>query len=345
MDATTLLGTPLVDARILLGSDPQTARRAFKALAARWHPDVCGDPQAAAVFAHLVALRDRAVGAAAGPSIGGRVFVGRDGRRLINRAVSVVPTEMGEVLVGRRTVAFVYTPDIADLAARARAAWAWLRYADARMEAAFAPLVPPLKPALDMDMQDGGCVLALARPAGFVALVDLLAHLGGRMEAVHVAWLGSGLFNLMAWLQWMGQVHGAIGAEQVFVNPKTHGVALLGGWECATALGARPQVLPTATLRAIPRLEARGEVVDSATDGLLIREVLRTALGCPMAVRPTGPDIPDAFGQFIAAPPVGDARAQYSAWIAVLERAWGPRRFRVLGVEEGDVYPNLVKAR
>lgn len=339
MDATALLNTPLSAARELLGTDAPAVKRAFKALAARWHPDACGDPHAGAVFAHIVALRDAALGAPPRVGAGRRVVRAVDGRTVATEPLSIWPSEGYEVWVGRKTISFACDPDGADLALAAKTAWAGLRYADARMRTAFAPLAPPSAPVLDMALVGGGHMLAIPRPAGFVALPDLLAHLGGRMEAVHVAWLGSGLFNLLAWLHWMGVVHGAITPQAVFINPETHGVALLGGWEFVTPLGTRPKALPLSTLHAIPRLEARGEAVDGATDALLVREVLRAALGARTSLRPRGGDIPDAMGALIAAPPAPTARAEYAAWIGALETAWGPRRFRVLDVAEGAIYP------
>lgn len=340
MDATALLKTPLTQAKAVMGADAGAIKRAFKALAAQWHPDTCHDPQAGAVFAHVVALRDAAL-CAPKPSATRprRVFDLEGGRRVAMAPLSGWTTDAGETLVGRKAVTFVFAPGCADLAGRAGAQWAGLRFADAKMKAAFQPLAPIKTTALDARLQDGGVVCTVARPAGFVGLLDLLRHLGGAMEPVHVAWLGSGLYNLCAWFQWMGLAHAGLALETVFVNPETHGVAVLGGWEFATRLGDRPAALPGSTLAAIPRLEAQGEVVDAGTDLVLVREVLRAALGDPFRLKPKVQGLPDSVASAIAGLPKASAPAEYGAWIAALEEGWGPRRFRVLDVRETDVYP------
>jgi hypothetical protein len=340
MDAAAWLAVAPHEARRHLGDTPTAVRRAFKALAAAWHPDASTDPQASAVFAHIVALRDAALKGTPAAKTQGRpkrVLRTADGRQLATDPVSTFATDTCEVLVGRKTIAFLYAPGLEDMANAARAAWSNLRTADDRMEKAFRPTAPT--PAgMDIGLKDGGHMLTIARPKGFVALRDLLIHLGGSMHPHHVAWVGSGLLNHVSWFQWMGLAHGAIGLDTVFVDPTTHAVTVLGGWECATRLGERPRALPEATLRALPRLEAAGQTVDAATDPVLVREVLRALLGQPAALRPVGPDIPDAFGAAFTHPPHATAPAEYRAWIEAVEKAWGPRQFRVLDTDEGRIY-------
>lgn len=344
MDAAAILATPLGRARTVMGQDRPAVRRAFKDMASRWHPDACPDPQAARVFAHIVALRDAAlaaVGAIPSGATTGRptkILAFKDGRRLGVRPLAVHAAGAAEALVAARTLTFVFGADAADLGRAALARWVAIRHADARMEQAMGPLLPPRTPVLEGPLEDGGYALAMPRLPGFVALPDLLARLGGRMDPVHAAWLGSGLFHLAAWLGWAGLAHGAIQPETVFVDPATHRVALWGGWEHATALGSRPSALPQATIRALPRLGARGEVVDATTDRVLVRDVLRAALGEAAHLRPKAADVPAPLADRIAALPPATAVEDYQAWITALEAAWGPRRFRDLGVVEADVY-------
>ena len=340
MDAQDILRTPLAGARVILGDEPALVRRRFKAMAAQWHPDVCSHPQAAMVFAHIVSLRDAALSGHTPKASQGlaREIHLSSGRRLATRPFSVQSTDTGETWVGGRTVSFVFKPDCADLALLARQSWSGLRWADGRMKDAFVSLAPATVPVLDGELRDGGHVLAIRRAPGYVALPDLLRALGGAMEPVHVAWLGSGLFNLVTWIQWMGLAHGGIAPESIFVDPTTHAVALLGGWEYATPLGQRPVALPGTTLAAIPGLEVAGATVDKTTDSLLVREVLRLALGDPARLCPRVPDLPEPVAQAIAQPPRSTGLEEYKAWIAVLEEGWGPRRFRVLDIDATRIY-------
>lgn len=347
MDGAAWLSTPLDKAVEALGASPQAIKKRFKALAAAWHPDTCGDPQAGLVFAHIVALREAALDRVTGRGRSARACAApqralrtADGRVLGVRPTLERATDTCSVWVGRKTFAFLFPKGHEDLALAARDGWSRARYADSRMEKAFRPYAPqPTR--LDTPLEGGGHLLAIARPEGMVWLRDLLAHQGGAIHPHHVAWIGSGLWNALSWFQWMGQVHGAIGLDTVAVHPGTHAVAVLGGWECMTPIGGRPKALPDATLRAVPRLEARGEGVAPSTDALLVRELLRACLGAPAALRPKVAGLGDATAAAIAGPPLAGAVAEYKAWIEALEKDDGPRRFRVLDADSQAIYGHL----
>ena len=334
ISANEILGWNSQKARQVWGRSPADIRKGFKALAAAWHPDVCHDPQAARVLAHLVSLRKMALGESDRDLVR---FSLASGGALGMRCLSQWSSETGGVYVGPRTVGLRFEPGLEDLAQAAQERWKGWRFADARMKTYFAPLVPS-KVLRAEALTDGGTLLVIARPDGYVAFGDLLAHLDGGMAPEDVAWLGSRLFNLVAWFQWMGLAHGALQGCNVFVNPRTHGVAVLGGWEFATALGERPAALPGATLRAVPRLEAAGERVDGSTDLVLVRAILRTALGPKVRVGPVPQGLPVALNRFLMGVPATDARAELAVWDGVLRESWGKRAFHECPAREADIY-------
>jgi len=326
--------TPSDRVRLFPGA-AEEVRRTFKRLATRWHPDVCADPRATEVFAHLVRLRDAALGPTRPVTAITRTLHTRDGRALGLSPLSIVPLDTGEVLVGRRSLTWVYRADTADLAEAGARRISGFRFADDRMRAQMTPFLPTLDKRIPLE--DGGDALVMARHPDEVLLADLL-RVRGAVPAEHVAWNGSGLLNIACWLGWAGLVHGAISPETVLISPETHTVRLMGGWGFATSAGSRPAALPGRTLALAPRLSVKGEVVDARIDLELIRRTLREALGDPTGGSLLRGGAPEPIGRWLVMPPEASAPADYAAWAKVLERVWGKRRFVRWDLTPDSVY-------
>lgn len=332
--AEQILALTAADRGALFPSAANGAKRAFRRLATVWHPDVCDHPRAAEVFAHLVRLRD-AGGARVAGSAPSRTLRTRDGRSLGVSPLSTVPLDAGELLVGRRSLTWVYRTDAADLAEAGAATIAGFRFADDRMRAQMTPFLPTLDRRIPL--AGGEEALVMARHADEVLLADLL-RVKGAVPAEHAAWVGSGLLNLACWLDWSGLVHGAIAPETVLVSPETHTVRLMGGWGFATRAGSRPTALPGRTLALAPRLSVRGEVVDARLDLELIRRTLREAFGDPTGGSLLGGGAPDPVARWLLMPPAPTAREDYAGWLRALEAVWGRRRFVRWGLTPADIY-------
>lgn len=322
--AEQILALTPADRGRLFPKPAEAAKRAFRELATIWHPDVCADPRAAEVFAHLVRLRDAALGPARPASVVSRTLRTRDGRALGLSPRSTVPLDTGELLVGRRSLTWVYRAEAADIAEAAAATIAGFRFADDRMRKQMAPFLPTLDRRIPLE--SGAEALVMARHPDEVLLADLL-RVRGAVPAAHAAWIGSGLLNLACWLDWAGLVHGAISPETVLISPETHTVRLMGGWGFATKAGARPTALPGRTLALAPRLAVKGEVVDARLDLELVRRTLREAFGDPTGGSLLRGGAPVPIGRWLVMPPAASAREDYAGWLSVLERVWGKRRF------------------
>lgn len=327
--------TPSDRARLFPGTTEEV-RRTFNRLATRWHPDVCADPRGTEVFAHLVRLRDAALGLTRPVIKITRTLHTRDGRALGLSPLSIVPLDTGEVLVGRRSLTWVYRADTADLAEAGARRISGLRFADDRMRAQMSPFLPTLDRRIPLE--DGGEALVMARHADEVLLADML-RVKGAVPAEHAAWIGSGLLNIACWLGWAGLVHGAIAPETVLISPETHTVRLMGGWGFATKAGTRPTALPGRTLALAPRLAVKGEVVDARLDLELIRRTLRETLGDPTGGSLLRGGAPEPIGRWLVMPPEAEATKDYAGWLKTLEAVWGKRRFVRWDLTPENIYP------
>ncbi|WP_414896652.1 hypothetical protein [Rhodovulum sp. YEN HP10] len=314
----------------LMPGGPDEIRRTFRKLVALWHPDHNPDPRAAAVFRHLVALRDLALGRSGAGRTGQtgagqeEILTARDGRRFRTRVHYRHEGDAGTLLVGARAISHMIPGGNRDLARLEEDAVRGFRFADADMAAQMAWALPALLEV--RALRDDATLLIYERPEGEVVLADLLDAFGP-LPPEHAAWLGSGLFNLAAWLSWAGLFHGGIGPDSVLVNPDTHSVRLVGGWAFSGRLGSRPAALPNRTLDLMPALAVKGAVAEESLQLELIRRTILESLGDGVGAHLGRIGVPAPLADFLRLPSAADGISDYRAWQEALVRAWGPRRF------------------
>ena len=337
MDAAALLAVRSWQASDLFGQG-DAAKSTFRKLAGKWHPDFCGDPMAARVFAHIVRLRD-SLTTDMPDRLPSRRFTLADGRAKKVAVLYSSQTDSGELLVLPRSHVQRFAPDMADLADDMMRTVGAQRFADAAMEREMRRFLPQSPRRLDL--RDGGCLLVSPRDAESIplsAVMEFHERTGITIAAKDVAWIGSGLMNIAAWLAWSWLMHGAIDGNAVFINPRTHDVQLSQAWEYTTPFGARPRALPERTLRCVPALAATDVPADAIVDRLLVRDLLRRLLGDPSdSELLAGAVLPDPVARWLIFPPAPDAFADYAAWQAALDAAWGARRFHATPFTAADI--------
>ncbi len=344
LNADAILSIP-TDApqRLFRGAAAEVAGQ-YRALAMRWHPDRPanqGSAQAGEVFRKVALLKQAADALiAAGDwfaAAGEAAFVADDGRRLAFAYVAHRRTELGHLLIGRERVAWLVRPDFADLYRNGVAAIHSIAFADDAMRGEFQPQLPRLAEAFaTADYR----VLVLDKDPEAVLLSDLLHHAGGRLPAVHVAWLMSRCLNLACWLDWARTFHGDIRAESLFVNPRLHSVALLGGWWYATPIGARLSALPQRSMRLLPSDLLRDKLAQARGDLETIHALGRELLGDSAGTRLAGDAaVPAALAAWTMQAGGTSAIEDFQAWPEVLQRAFGRRCFVELPLSFDDIYP------
>jgi hypothetical protein len=329
--ATTLLNATAQEWRVGLGATIETAHLNARRLVRQWHPDYCADPQAGDVFARIQKAR-------AAWSVGGsgqiRTIPTGRGSRLDIRYRTSFTHELGETYIGARTLVTVYPERVNDLAQRAAQVARLFRFASSDMTTQMTPLLPQ---AVQVHTTSDQVVHVSARDPALVRLTDLTAYLG-HLPARHVAWVGSGLWHLACYLQYAGVAHQAISPDHIWVDPRTHRVALLGGWAYALAIGDTWAALPQASVQAAPRALLQARAGDGGLDHILIRDTLRALL-----INPQGQlwdaSTPDALVAFTRLPAGGTASAQYAAWKQALHTSFGPPKFVELDVSPSLIYP------
>ena len=332
--AEEILGIGAPDAFLLFPDGCDVAKR-YRQIAKIWHPDLNSHPLASDVMSHVAAIRDALVSGTRPCSPKERTYMSKTGPAVRFRYLKSRTSDTGDVLVGRRSIAYELSGEFPDVADAEVSAIGNLRFADAAMRAQMENFLPRVEKLL---RADDLFVTILARNEDCVLLSDLVDHLGGRLPARHVAWIVSGLLNICCYLDWMKISHGAISPNTVLVCPERHSVVLVGGWGFSTAYGKRPVAVTERTLSKVPRLAVEGAVADGATDLKLVRALARDAIGSTAGLM-KDEDVPTALAQWLLLPPRKDAPSDYESWGKCLTDAWGPRRFvRLEGADPRKIY-------
>jgi hypothetical protein len=315
-------------------------RESFKAeyrtLAGRWYAAARSDKAASDVMGHLNVLYQCAkFKFAAGdwerPNV--RIFRPLNGEKIEIPYRAKRIFELGELLIGDNNIAYLIDPSHRDLFERAKATVSAFAFADAAMKAVIEPHLP--KPDVTFEIapaagRPGALVMIIHKTPDLLSLADVLAHVGNEMDPKHVAWVMTRLHDFACWLFWSNNHHNDISLETVFISPKFHTVAVLGGWWYATKGDEALYALPARTVNAIPADVLRSKVSDRRIDQDLIRTLGRELLS------PTAS--PNPMSNWLRTASAGDALMDYFQWGSVRDKTFGKRKFIPLDITADHLY-------
>ncbi len=352
LSAEKLLSILEAEPERLFSRDAVSAKLEFKRLAMRWHPDHNRNNKAAeGVFTHVDAVFKSAIrklekGDWREPAVKiedeePNVLMLRadTGRQPIKRIRyrKRAPFELGDCYIGRTIVAYVIKSDYADLFENARRIIAGFRYGSGAVRDEVGRSLPTIQ---SLFYAGDRCVMIVRKAPDLVRLKDVLDHVGGRLDARHVAWIGSTLHNLACYLGWAHLTHNALSLENYFISPPGHSGALLGGWWYAKPEGAKLDALPSATTRYCPPDVLRNKRADGRTDLELVRAIARELLGDGSGMRLAAERLaPPPMTDWLRHPTTGCAITDYRQWSEnILPASFGTRRFTKLDLSASDIY-------
>jgi hypothetical protein len=308
----------------VFGPDASRVTPAFRELAARWHPDRCGDDR---VFIALVRMRAAAAEAIRAGRYGLRqqlaepVEITTERRRYQATAILGAGEISTLYLAGYEAsdgpqeaiVKVVRDPPRGSELMGEGDTLAALAAIDGELGCMLAPYLPEV---IDTFRYRTGRVtrwaLVYRRRPGFVSLAGVRAAYPDGVDAKDSAWMFRRLAMALGLVHAAGFVHRAIAARHLLIEPAAHGL-VLAGW------------------RAAGRTSERRERARDLADAARLIEGL-TALG-------SIPDRLRAFYGYLASAPAGrlpgalDALDEYDE---LIERLWGPRRFRPFAIPNGE---------
>lgn len=282
------------DPRRVLGKD---LAHGFRLLAKKWHPDVNKHPKAGEVMAKLHELRD--------------VGEGKKVREV------VIPGGKLEWGFDRVTLTSMNTPGATAEAVRVMKL---LRGKNVALEKrVYEPVAAT----------DDSYTLSIAEQE--VPLVDIIAKYPNGVPPVHVAWMASRLYELVAHMySWAEYGHLGLLPETLLVQLEPHGVIALD-WRFAIPLNKRITAIPGALRHLVPADKQSQSLIDLKA----INELMIHLLGDPSGIGNKlllRSDIDRKFLDWFRAEPMANPVEYYTAYRKRLTDVFGSPKYHRLTV-------------
>ena len=314
----------------------------LRRLSRKWHPDRSTFDSTGKVLAHINNLYEAAKKIVDSGTWKGQAeirFNTGAGKQYRFAYRTMHEVDIGKMYVAKGLLMFVVDKKNEDLFDNGIKQIKAIKYPP-KLEKEFKRYFPKIK-FIDKT-SDIGLVAIFEKPEGAVLLQDLIDYMpDDRIEAKHVAWITSSLYNIATFLDHIGICHNSIIPTAVFVDPVNHAAFLLGGWWYAAPEGGKMTAVPAALLKTLPK-----EVFDTKTaktiyDRKAVKGVAIACLGDPTMIGMkllARKDIPKAMISWVRAPSGSDAIEEYDGWYKTLEKCYGKRKFIKFEVDVDDIY-------
>lgn len=340
MTAEGLLKIPADEPERLFTADAKAMKAEYHHLLKKWHPDRTQAPQARDVMERLVKLYEcgKEKLTADNWQVPGEIrFLKDDGSKSKLRYVKKTAFEYGDCYISRTLVTYVIRPEFRAEYDHAVRMIKGVSYPDDRMRKEFERGLPQIDKAFTAQ---NGHVLIIKKDPEYVRVRDVLDYCGGKLDPKHVVWVMSCLYNLCCYFQVTGLTHNDISLDSLYIGPKAHVAALLGGWWFAQRKGDTLTALPDRTYNYAPPDVLRSGNADPRVDLTLLRVVGRELLADPRGVHlHKDPSIPRPLASWLRMPSCGNAIQGYGVWqTSTLQACFGPRRYTEMNITFDDVY-------
>lgn len=337
-------------AETLFSQSLDEAKREYRALVRRWHPDNCMEARAQEVFNHIVLLyadaREKAENGkwdepfekAEKEVHGAKKFRLDTGAAKTIIYESMRTFELGTMYIAHNAVTFEVGAEFADLFHNARRQIRNLKFENSDMAAEMGRSLPQIQEAFK---SGNSYVLTLRKTPDQLLLADVVSHYGNKIQPLeHIGWILNVLWNIACYLQWSRITHNAISLDTVFISPLRHSGMLLGGWWYAAQSGQPLLAVPDRSLQFIPPDIIYGAIADSRADLELVKAVGRELLGDATGVRLTIDDaLPSRMTEWLNLPADERAIDNYKEWKEqVLRDCFGAPRFVQMSLNSNDIY-------
>jgi hypothetical protein len=329
----------------LYTNDAETAKKEYRRLSMKWHPDRGG---AEDVFQHIKFLYEQAEKKIQNGfwKIPGQLeFTTIDGRKFQIHYRKHHTFELGEMYISDTVVAYMIDKSNKDLVESARRAMRSFKYENDKMKTEFKKYLPDVK--LEAETDDH-YVVVYSKTADLLLLSDVIEYHKSKSDITpppHIAWILSSLYNLECYLNYCGISHNAISPETYFISPEFHSGALLGGWWYSSKIGERLIAVPQRTLNHCADYLKTKKSEDGVIDLQLIKttglELLGDANGSslPLKTKADPKRYPKPFVTWLRTPAGSAPIESYSTYKKkVLVDSWGKPKFHELKLLASDIY-------
>jgi hypothetical protein len=249
--------------------------------------------------------------------------------------------ELGTMYVANRSVIWLIEEKYTDLLQNGERAIQELIYCDEKMKEEFERCVP--KVIARFETADNRLGLVVEKAPDLFLLRDVLNYYEGKIPERHVAWILSRLNNIVCYLDYNGISVNGITTDTVFISPKYHGCALLGGWWYSVKQGEKMIGTSNEVFTVMPPQVKDKKLGNILTDmeaiRLIGRELLGDRNGNSLSLMSSAPD---AMISWLRGAATSNAFEELTKWKEVLEASFGERKFVEMDLNEHRLYSKIM---
>lgn len=310
-------------------------------LSSKWHPDKHhGAKEANEVLAHINLLIEQAeIKFKNGSWEGAYSFeFSVNSKKYKFSSIISKSFELGKVHIGKKHIIYVIDDINKDLAENAIKNLLTISYASDTMKAEFERQLPNL---VTYGKSEIGYVVVMKKSANAIFLSDLIAYLGGNIDPKHVAWIGSRLFNIITFLDYIGLCHNGISADTVLINPSKHACYLIGGWWYSAKKDTKINAIPNNLSSLYPNEVFLNKIAKTKYDKVLVKALLIECLGDSSKSGSkllVNSNIPKPMLNWLRTIDDTNIKKDFSKWYKILNECFGARKFVDMSVDINLIY-------
>lgn len=327
--------------KIFSGSE-NDIKKTYRKLSIIWHPDKNKDgDDTSSIFAHIHELYQEALSKIKNGTFGTNTnalnIKTLDGKDFIFRYLKNKPFEMGEYYIAHNFVMWKFNNEYIDDVLSGLDNLKNIKYHDDKMKNSFQKYAPNI--AKQLRSKDGLYVI-FAKEKGFLNLGDILEYSSNKIDAKHVAWILSTLYNNICFLHFNNIMHGGFNLDNYYINPETHEGMILGGWWYSKKSGDKLSMLSSEAVDIAPVSLLNNKKADLLLDLEISKKIGRQLLGDKTGVYLSkNNSIPEYLIKWLRDGSKGTAIETYAEWNkTVLPKSFGKRTFVEMKIKSTDLY-------
>jgi len=245
--------------------------------------------------------------------------------------------ELGELYINMDSVVFVIEGEHKSFFENAINTIRNLKFDSEDMKKEISRYVPSVVKTFEAE---NSLIMIAKKTKDLVLLRDVLNYYNGQMDAKHVAWVLSSLYNLVCYFDFIKLAHNDISLDTYFISPEFHNGVLLGGWWYNSEFGKKILGVPARTFNLFPSDLHAKKGGDPRVDLDLIKAVGRELLGDFTGTKLLSMKAaPKPMIDWLRWESKGDAVGEYSTWKnEVIMASFGERKFTNMELKPEQIY-------
>lgn len=313
-------------------------KKQYIAMSKKFHPDVYKSSKANEIMVIINTFYEQAqemIEKGTWVESNSITFSGTDGKKRKINYLTEFDFELGKTFVATSVVCFLFDKDkeiyYNNYMIQARS----LKFENDKMKEQFKNLTPKIID--NFITKDGKFGIVVSKKPQEILLTDLLKYVN-ILEDRHIAWVLGRLYSLSCFFYYNGIAHNGISLETVYVNPETHSVSILGGWEYTKKLHEKMVGIKKLVYDLLPVKTKEDKLATHIADLEGIRLIGRQLLGFKNITQANKSSVPKSFISWVWSGSSENSYEEYTKWEKVLKSSYGERKFIKLDLTPQKIY-------